>query len=439
MNPPLPIDGVLPPDLQGTLVRVGPGGEAAGALHAIELRDGQAVSYSTAPSSADANVFWHAGSVLALAESGLPQRFTRLLEAEEFDGGLSQPIASHVHPDAATGERVLFRVEPGSESSTPALHLGEWDAAGALVRAQSVPLERATWQHDIGLTARHVVFMESPTDFGADLAGGGDDGGDGGGEGDGEGDGRAEGWIGVTERSGDGSSVRWIRQDPCLVTHVVGAYDEGGGPGEGGDDDDGGGGGGGDIVLHVIRYPVPESGQPFDLDSSVVGPAGIGESLIGGGLGVLERWRIAGETCEQVQVDDREVEYVTADPLCAAGVFRYGYGVEVARGAGSAGGGGEVDHLGLVQFDLSRDEVRAWRPGAHRVASEPVFVRAVDGTSDNEGWLLTVVHDATRAASDLYVLDASSFGRRGPQAVIHLPASLPFRSHGTWVGADRYR
>ena len=30
------------------------------------LRDGQAVSYSTAPSSADANVFWHAGSVLAL-------------------------------------------------------------------------------------------------------------------------------------------------------------------------------------------------------------------------------------------------------------------------------------------------------------------------------------------------------------------------------------
>ncbi len=25
MNPPLPIDGVLPPDLQGTLVRIGPG------------------------------------------------------------------------------------------------------------------------------------------------------------------------------------------------------------------------------------------------------------------------------------------------------------------------------------------------------------------------------------------------------------------------------
>jgi carotenoid cleavage dioxygenase-like enzyme len=432
MNPPLPIDGVLPPDLQGTLVRVGPGGDAAGTLHALELRDGQAVSYTTAPSTADANVFWHAGSLLALAESGLPQRFSRTLGAEEFDGGLSQPIASHVHRDAATGERVLFRVEPGTESSSAALHLGEWDAAGALIRAQSVTLERATWQHDIALTARHVVFMESPTEFGADLAG--DDEG-----------GRAvavpfrwtpgaEGWVGVTERSGDGSSVRWIRQDPCLVTHVVGAYDEGDGEGDGE--------AGGAIVLHVIRYPVPESGQPFDLDSSVVGSAGIGESLIGGGLGVLERWRIEGTTCEQLQVDEREVEYVTADPLCAAGVFRYGYGVEVARGTGHGAGGevgGDVDHLGLVQFDLARDEVRAWRPGEHRVASEPLFVRAADGTNDNEGWLLTVVHDATRAASDLYVLDASSFGRRDPQAVIHLPAGLPFRAHGTWVGADRYR
>jgi carotenoid cleavage oxygenase len=431
MNPPLPIDGVLPPDLQGTLVRVGPGsgggGDEAGALHAVELRDGTAVSYVTARSSADANVFWHAGSVLALAESGLPQRFSRLLEAEAFDGGLSQPIASHVHRDPASGGRVLFGVEPGTETSSAVLRIGEWDAAGALVHYAGVTLDRATWQHDIGVTAGHVVFMESPTEFGADLAEpksgvGADDvvpaaavpyrwapG--------------AEGWIGVVSRSGDGSNVRWIRQDPCLVTHVLGAYDEGGGAA---------------IVLYVVRYPVPESGQPFDLDSSVVGPDGIGMSLIGGGLGVLERWRIEGETCEQTQVDDRSVEYVQVDPLCEGSQFRYGYGVELA--AGAAGDTNEaVDHLGLLQIDVMKDEVRQWHPGEYRVASEPLFVRAADGHGDDEGWLLTIVHDATRGTSDLYVLDASSFGRRGPQAVVHLPASLPFRSHGTWIGADRYR
>jgi carotenoid cleavage dioxygenase len=433
MNPPLPMDGVLPPDLQGTLVRVGPGSEAAGALHAIELRDGAAVSYVTGSSEADANVFWHAGSLLALAETGLPQRFSRALEPEEFDGGLSQPIASHVHRDSATGGRVLFGVEPGTEGSRPVLRIGEWDATGALAHYQGVALERATWQHDIGVTHGHVVFMESPTAYGEDLA---DDGvavpyrwtpG-------------AEGWIGVVDRTGDGTDVRWIRQDPCLVTHVLGAYDEEGGGGTGGAGGTGGTGGtGGAIVMHVVRYPVPESGQPFDRASSVVGRAGIGESLIGGGLGVLERWRIEGTTCERVQVDDRMVEYVQADPLCEAARFRHGYGVEVAPAAASSVEGGDVDHLGLLKIDVARDEVLSWRPGAYRVASEPLFVRAADGEGDDEGWLLTVVYDATRAASDIYVLDASSFGRRGPEAVIHLPAGLPFRSHGTWVGADRYR
>jgi carotenoid cleavage dioxygenase len=450
MNPPLPIDGVLPPDLQGTLLRVGPGGRAAGALHGVELRDGAAVSYRTRASTADANVFWHAGSVLALSESGLPQQFSRALEPEEFGGGLTRPIASHVHLDPATGARVLFGVEPGDEAAPPVLHLGEWDAAGALARYRGITLERATWQHDIGVTARQVVFLESPTEFGGDLARGEPEGGgeaEAGGDpeagadpeaGTGAGGGAsavqvpyrwtpgAESWIGVVDRAGDGSAVRWIRQDPCLVTHVLNAHDEGDA-----------------IVLHVVRYRVPEAGQPVDLDSSVVGSAGVGASLIGGGLGVLERWRIEGTACEQVQVDDRAVEYVQTDPACGGQPFRYGYGVALGvGGAGADSGAGasaSVRQLGLLQFDVARDEVREWRAGEYRVASEPLFVRAADGHSDDEGWLLTVVHDAARGESDLCVLDASSFGRCAPQAVIHLPGLLAFRSHGTWVGADRYR
>ena len=124
---PLPMEGSLPPDLQGTLIRVGPsgpigadgarepvpggdGGDDAdgsdrhpGALHAVELRDGQAVWYRTHESAADAGVFWHAGSLLALPESGLPSRYTRFLEPQEFAGGLTVPIASHVHRVASDG------------------------------------------------------------------------------------------------------------------------------------------------------------------------------------------------------------------------------------------------------------------------------------------------------------------------------------------------
>jgi carotenoid cleavage dioxygenase len=457
MDPPLPIDGVLPPDLAGTLVRIGPGpGAVGGALHAVELRDGTAVSYLTRPSSADANVFWHAGKVLALAETGLPQQFSRVLEPEETEGGISVPVASHVHRDAVTGGRVLFGVVPPTEDAPPFLRLGEWDAAGALSHQMEVPLDRATWQHDIGVTARHIVFIESPTEYAEDLTSGEEDGaggegveGEGEGEGEGEDDGGgpagdrgpsggggperrvavpfrwtpgAEGWVGVLDREGDGSDVQWVRVDPCLVTHVLHAHDDGDA-----------------VVLYVCRYETPEAGRPVDLTRSVVGPSGIGESLIGDGLPNVERWRIEGGHLERRQIDERFVEYATSDPTCEGAPFRYGYGVEVApnhdRSVDAA-----VDHLGLLRFDMARDEVAAWNPGPYRTASEPLFARAADGRSDDEGWLLTMVYDAPRGASDLYVLDASSFGRR-PQAVIHLPAgaALPFRSHGTWISADRYR
>jgi len=410
MNPPLPIDGVLPPDLQGVLLRIGPGTEGRGALHAVELRDGTAVSYLTSDSSADANVVWHAGSVLALAETGIPQQYSRTLELEDFGDSLTIPIASHLHRDSSTGGRVVFGVREGAE--TTQLRLGEWDATGSLTHHANVTLERATWQHDLGVTAGHIVFIESPTEQAGELEGepvpfrwtpG------------------AESWVGVVDRGGDGTAVRWFRLDPCLVTHILGAYDDGDA-----------------IVLYVCRSETPEKGQSVDLDRSVLDPAGIGQSLINGGLPVLERWRIEGERITRFQLDDRQVEYPRQDPLCEAAPFRYGYCVEVGvaqdRSIDQA-----VDHLGLLRFDLARDEIRTWNPGQHRTASEPLFVRAVDGRSDDEGWLLTVVDDATSGTSEIVVLDASSFGQRAPQAVIHLGVRLPFRSHGTWVGADRYR
>jgi carotenoid cleavage dioxygenase len=452
-SPNLPMEGALPPDLQGTLLRIGPGAasgttgavadvggvhggrrvvddpgdddaqaeEAAerGVLHAVELRDGQAVSFLHHASDADANVFWHAGSVLALPETGLPSRYTRLLEPRAFTGALQVPIASHVHRSAADGGRILFAVqtveEDGSEADAAGhwLRIGEWDAAGGLRRAQAVSLERATWQHDLGVTESHVVFIESPTRRLESLS--------------------AQGlsvpfgwvlgeptWLGVVPRDGDGSAVRWFSIDPSLVTHVLGAHDEPEG----------------EVVVYVCRYPVPEQGQVIDPSTPVVGPAGLGRVLIGGGLAVLERWRTSGRTLERVQLEDRHLEYPRADPLCEGAPFRYGYGVELEE----TGNVGEpVRSVGLLQFDLARDEVRSWSPGAHRRPSEPLFVRAADGRSDDEGWILTVVDDPDRGASDLYVLDASALGRRPPEAVIHLPARLPYRSHGEWVPADRYR
>ena len=307
MDPLLVVDGVLPPDLQGTLLRIGPGAESdggggtAGVLHAIELRDGTAISQLRRESPANANVLWQAGKVLALSESGLPLQYSRLLEPEEFGDGLKVPVASHLHLDSVSGGRVLFGVEPGTEESSTVLRIGEWDAAGALVSSGLLELERATWQHDLGATARHLVVIESPTVWAADLAAPVGEPEPGSGFEESEFAAAAvpfrwvpsdETWVAVLPRGGDFSSPRWFKVDPCLVTHVLHAHDvESAGTG--------GGGASGDIDLYVVCYPSPERNQPFDWEAPVVGPGGIGQSFIGGGLGVLERWRIRGDRLER--------------------------------------------------------------------------------------------------------------------------------------------
>ncbi len=159
----------------------------------------------------------------------------------------------------------------------------------------------------------------------------------------------SDGWLGIVPRDGDGTSVRWFRLDPCLVTHVLGAHE---------DDTPGhGDAGGGAVVLYVCRYDVPEKGQPVDLSASVVGPRRHRLDAIAGGLAVLERWRVSGETMERTQVDDRHLEYPRIDARCEGAPFRYGYGVEIAWDPSGQGGA----PVGLLQFDLGAR--RRPRPG----------------------------------------------------------------------------
>ena len=123
---PLAVDGAIPPVLEGLLVRNGPNPVAVddpaayhwfsgdGMVHAVELRDGQALSYRNRwvrtrklaaaagtprppgppepiDGPANTHVVWHGGRLLALVESGFPHRLTTELATvcvDDFDGAL---------------------------------------------------------------------------------------------------------------------------------------------------------------------------------------------------------------------------------------------------------------------------------------------------------------------------------------------------------------
>jgi carotenoid cleavage dioxygenase len=85
-----------------------------------------------------------------------------------------------------------------------------------------------------------------------------------------------------------------------------------------------------------------------------------------------------------------------------------------------------------VKHDLRRgtSEARSFGRGTH--ASEGVFVPASDGAAEDEGWVLAVVYDEARDASDLIVVDATDFSGP-PVATVRLPQRVPFGFHGSWV------
>jgi carotenoid cleavage dioxygenase len=61
-----------------------------------------------------------------------------------------------------------------------------------------------------------------------------------------------------------------------------------------------------------------------------------------------------------------------------------------------------------------------------------VFVPRPDAVAEDDGWLLSYVHDATRDASELVVLDARDLSEP-PLARVALPQRVPYGFHGDFV------
>ena len=425
----LPVTGVIPPDLEGRLLRNGPNPAVIpadeadyhwfsgdGMVHAISLAGSKATGYrnrwvrtralaaktGTPPprgpgepvdGSANTHVIRYAGTTLALVESGFPHALSPDLgraRVHDFDGALASPMTAHPKVDPDSGELVFF----GSDVfGPPFLRYHVADTTGALVRTEEIDLPRATMMHDFGVTATRVVFLDLPVVFDLELA--------------------AAGlsipyrWmpaagarIGVMPRTGE-AGVRWIGIDPVYVFHILNCFDDGD-----------------RVVVDVVRYDKvfdTAPGEVISLDTPV-----------------LARWTIdlaSGRVTEQ-QLDDTPVEFPRVDDAVAGRGYRYGYCTRVDERAD------QPAYLGLVKYDLARDESIRFDPGEHISPGEPVFVKAADGRGEDEGWILSVAYDAVRDASDLIILDATSFGGP-PVATVHLPARIPFGFHGSWVPSGR--
>jgi carotenoid cleavage dioxygenase len=336
-------------------------------------------------------VIEHADRILALGEVGLPWEMSPGLDTVgpwSFGGRLLGSMTAHPKLDPVSGELHFF----GYDFGPVHLRYHRASAAGELVQTEIIDLPRATMMHDFNITATRVVFMDLPVAFSMERLAAGS---------------MPFAWepqhgarLGVMPLGGSGREVRWFEIDPCYVFHPLNAHDDGD-----------------RIVIDVMRYDSM-------FDQSRIGPEGDPSRLW--------RWVIdpAAGTVTETQLDDRSAEFPRVPDSVVGRRHRYGYAVARSPAQPDTA----FDTEGLVKYDLERNRSDFHAAGSGRFPGEGVFVADPEGSAEDDGWLLSVVHDAATDRSDVIVIDTRDFAAP-PVATIHLPVRVPFGFHGSWVAA----
>ncbi|MEK6271571.1 MAG: carotenoid oxygenase family protein [Actinomycetota bacterium] len=142
--------------------------------------------------------------------------------------------------------------------------------------------------------------------------------------------------------------------------------------------------------------------------------------------GHLERFRISPEagTVSSERMIDEPIELPRINyGRCSERPYRYAWGV----GGEGGGDGGWIDRI--VKADLAERRSTSWfEEGCF--PGEPVFVAAPDADAEDEGVLLSIVLDGRKGNSFLLVLDARSLDEL---ARAEVPHHIPFGFHGQFA------
>lgn len=456
------IEGEIPPQLQGTLFRNGPGlldingmriqhpFDGDGMVCALTLSEGRAYfrnrfvqtegfveeqkagkilyrgafgtqkpggwlanAFDLQPKKiANTNVIYWGGKLLALWEAAEPYRLDPVtLQTEGIDllDGILAPgdvFAAHPRIDPACqfadGEPVLvnFAIAPGLSTT---LKVYELDRSGKLLYEQTHSVPGFAFIHDFAITPNYCIFFQNPVSFNPipfvlGLRGAGE-----------cikfrpEQKTRA---IVVPRRKEIGRSPQFIELDSGFVFHHANAWETGANQ----------------IAIDSICYaffPDVEPNTDFrNIDFDALAP------------GQLYRFNLdlAQETSTSELIESRCCEFPSLNPAREGRSYRYVYLSTAHQSQGNA------PQQAILKLDLATGDRQFWSAAPERsYTGEPVFVPQPDAEAEDEGWVLSLIYNAAYHRSELVILDARHVDR-GPIARVRLERHIPYGLHGSWAG-----
>ena len=89
----------------------------------------------------------------------------------------------------------------------------------------------------------------------------------------------------------------------------------------------------------------------------------------------------------------------------------------------------------VVKYDTARDLRQTWYAGDSGHLGEAVFAPDPDGRKEDDGWVVTSMHDSATGESQVLIFDAHDI-RPGPIARVRIPQRMPFGFHANWFAAN---
>ncbi|MCL6753876.1 carotenoid oxygenase family protein [Nostoc sp. CCCryo 231-06] len=435
----LPVIGELPLELSGMFVRNGsnpqwtPIGQyhwfdGDGMLHGVQISNGVATycnryvqtagwkkereagkalwtgfleplrmdnPHSGYKNTANTALVWHAGQMLALNEGGLPHAI-KLPELDTigeytYNGKLVSAFTAHPKVDPVTGEMIFFGY---SVFAPPYLQYSVVTAQGKLLQTVPIDLPIGVMMHDFAITENYTIFMDLPLTFSVERSQ------------------RGEpvmmferdrpSRFGILPRHGDNSNIRWFESRSCYVSHTLNAYEDGD-----------------EVVLIACRM---SSTTVLSSDDSQSDPEG--------NIPRLHRWRfnLKTGTVREEMLDDVALEFPRVNENLLGQQTRYGYTSKIANSP--------LFLLeGIIKYDFSSGKSQIHQHGQGRYGGEAVFAPRTGAIAEDDGWLMTFVHDENSNTSELLVVNAQDVTAE-PVARVIIPQRVPYGFHGTWVAQE---
>jgi all-trans-8'-apo-beta-carotenal 15,15'-oxygenase len=124
------------------------------------------------------------------------------------------------------------------------------------------------------------------------------------------------------------------------------------------------------------------------------------------------------------RLSERCCEFAMVNPKQQGLPSRFAWMAAAAREQGN-------DPLQVVKkLDLQTGECHIWSAAPSGFVSEPLMVPRPGASAEDDGWVLDLVWNGARQASDLVILAASDLEE---VAMLELPLAIPHGLHGSWV------